>query len=157
MFWNRTLHIYIYIYIYIYLCMKSYFPKHYLQTWHLHCKLLFFNVAYCVWEKNSSYTPNIAYFCHGSPGASKPYLSSSWRWKASNVIHLAKSRNRISCILEMESHRNGPHPYIGCRRHAKLSRDVTSLNTLMSFGLTSANAGVTMSWSLLPMDTQIYL
>ena len=43
-------------YVYVYIFMKSSFSKYDLQTWHWHCKLDLWIVAYCVFEKSSSYS-----------------------------------------------------------------------------------------------------
>ena len=47
--------IYTYIYIYIHTFMKISFPKHDLRPWHGHFKLDFWNGAYLVLRKSSSY------------------------------------------------------------------------------------------------------
>ena len=54
MFGKRALHKYVHIHICTY--VKSSFPKHDLWIWHWHCQPIFWNGAYCVLEKSSSYT-----------------------------------------------------------------------------------------------------
>ena len=47
-FWKRAVHVYKYLRVNIYIYMMNAFPKHELQTCHLHFKLSFWNGAYHV-------------------------------------------------------------------------------------------------------------